>query len=164
MKPVDQGVDRNRYKVIVRTLIFVFSGNEVLLLQGAKTKKIWPGKYNGIGGHVEEGEDVLSSARRELFEETGLSGLPLVLCGTIVITIPDNPGILLFVYRSDSPSRIVKSGTEGELHWVSMDQLDSLDLVDDIKIILPKVAENYGSLFSGRYWFEDGDLKIEFSE
>ena len=68
-----------RYQVVPRTLIFIRNDDEILLIKGAKDKKIWPGLYNGIGGHLERGEDPLSAAHRELFEETGLKNIQLFL-------------------------------------------------------------------------------------
>ena len=65
----EQGVTLDRYMLIPRTMIFLRRGNSYLLLKGAPTKRLWAGKYNGLGGHVEMGEDVLSSAKRELQEE-----------------------------------------------------------------------------------------------
>ena len=69
MPQSDQAISKNRYMLIPRTVIFICKGDEYLLIKGADTKKLWAGKYNGLGGHVEKGEDVISSAKRELFEE-----------------------------------------------------------------------------------------------
>jgi 8-oxo-dGTP diphosphatase len=54
----DQGVNRERYMLIPRTAIFVRRGGAYLLLKGAPTKRLWANKYNGLGGHVEPGEDI----------------------------------------------------------------------------------------------------------
>ena len=83
MPKSDQGVTKDRYMLIPRTAIFVRRGDEYLLIKGAPTKRLWAGKYNGLGGHVERGEDVLTSAGREPREETGLTAY-LWLCGTVI--------------------------------------------------------------------------------
>ncbi|MDP3183744.1 MAG: NUDIX domain-containing protein, partial [Anaerolineales bacterium] len=66
MPASEQGVSRDRYMLIPRTLIFLRRGDSVLLIKGAPHKRLWANKYNGVGGHLERGEDVLSAARREL--------------------------------------------------------------------------------------------------
>src|SRR5512139_3317745 len=97
----DQGVDPTRYTLIPRTLIFLTRGDRVLLLKGAANKRRWAGLYNGIGGHLERGEDVLGSARRELAEETGLDCPGLWLCGTVIVDTGESPGISVFVLHGE---------------------------------------------------------------
>ena len=68
----DQGLQsrRDRYQAVPRVLIFLRNRDDVLLLKGAPDKRIWANKYNGVGGHIESDEDVISAARREVTEET----------------------------------------------------------------------------------------------
>jgi 8-oxo-dGTP diphosphatase len=68
MPSSEQGLSFDRYVCIPRTLIFITRGDKVLLLKGAANKRIWANKYNGVGGHVERGEDVLSDGSQRGFE------------------------------------------------------------------------------------------------
>src|SRR5690349_8189200 len=100
MPASDQGVavSRLRYQLVPRVLVFVYHGDAVLLLRGAPDKKIWPGKYNGLGGHIERGESAQAAAAREVWEEAGLVLADLRLRGTILIDTGEPAGIGLFVY------------------------------------------------------------------
>lgn len=160
---LEQGFNQARFQMIVRSLIFIFHENEVLLIKGAANKKIWPNLYNGIGGHLEKGEDVLASAQRELFEETGLDHIPLTLRGNIVIEIDEKQGILLFIYRGESSSKRIRNSEEGDLHWIDINKFDTLKLVPDLRIILPKIIDGDGGYFSGYYHYVDTKLEMRFS-
>ncbi len=54
----------------IATLCLVVRGDEVLLAK--KKSGFGANWWNGFGGKVKEGEDVLSAACREVFEESGL--------------------------------------------------------------------------------------------
>jgi len=59
-----QRADPDRYTLVPRTLTFLFQADQVLLLKVDRGG--WAGLYNGIGGHLEQGEDPLTAAVREL--------------------------------------------------------------------------------------------------
>ena len=52
------------------TLCFLIRGNEVLLAR--KKRGFAEGKINGVVGKVNDGEDVISAAKRETKEEIGV--------------------------------------------------------------------------------------------
>jgi 8-oxo-dGTP diphosphatase len=168
MARADQKVIPGRYQVVPRTLCFVTFGDEVLLLRGAEDKSIWPAQYNGVGGHVEADEDVLSAAAREIREETGLEVDYLRLRG--VINAPSampQTGVLLFVFTAQARSREVQPSSEGSLEWVSPARLDGLRLVEDIPVLLRRAlrAPTGASPFFARYVYDASDrLHVMFSD
>lgn len=162
MSQSDQGVTKDRYMLIPRTAIFVRRGDEYLLIKGASTKRLWAGKYNGLGGHVERGEDVLSSAKRELFEEAGITA-DLWLCGTVAVDSGD-VGICLFVFCGEDASGVIKPSTEGAVEWVKKEALAHLPMVEDLPVLLEKIhrMKKGDPPFSARSFYKAEKLNIIF--
>ena len=125
--------------LVPRTLIFLTRGDEVLLLKGAAGKRLWAGMYNGIGGHVEAGEDILSAARRELKEETGIVPADLWLCGMVSVDTQTNPGVCIFVFRGEYPGGNMADSSEGSLEWVKAGEVEKLPKVQDLEALLTRV-------------------------
>ena len=167
MPASDQGVSQDRYQLIPRTLIFLRRGESVLLLKGAPNKRIWAGRYNGVGGHLEQGEDVYSAARRELLEETGLTADELRLVGTVTVDTGGETGIGLYVILGTCPQGTPRPSAEGELEWVPIDQILDKELVEDLPILLPRVLAQKPAdpPFAARYFYDENDsLVIEFAD
>ncbi|MBN2391881.1 MAG: NUDIX domain-containing protein, partial [Anaerolineae bacterium] len=93
MHPEDQLNAGVGYTVIPRVLVFLTRGDEVLLLRGAPDKKLWAGKYNGLGGHIEPGETPHQAAVREVAEEAGLTVTALTLRAVVHVTLAPAPGV-----------------------------------------------------------------------
>jgi 8-oxo-dGTP diphosphatase len=165
MSQAEQGVSNDRYTVIPRTLIFVFDGAKVLLIKGAANKRLWANLYNGIGGHVEKGEDVLSAAKRELLEETGLSIDELSLSGVVVIDAGSPIGIELFVFKAIYTGGEIVPSSEGNLEWIEVEQIGELKTVEDLPKVLPMVFNHQpgDALFWGWYSYDNkGNLLTQF--
>jgi 8-oxo-dGTP diphosphatase len=149
-----------RYLTVPRTLCFIFHGDDVLLIQRARHKRLFPGKVNGVGGHVEVGEDVAASAAREICEETGLAVDDLWLAGVVHVDgrlgqadpLPDGsmPGVMVFVFTAQASSRSVRASEEGELLWAPLAQVHGLEWVDgDPRLLLAaREAQRTGRPFS----------------
>jgi 8-oxo-dGTP diphosphatase len=165
----DQGLDptAHRYQVIPRTLTFITHGDDVLLLKGAPDKRIWPGLYNGVGGHVERGEGVLESARREIREEVGLDDpRDMALRAVVnVATSGANPGIMMFVFTASSPTRTMRASAEGTPEWINREEIPGERCVPDLPHLLPRVlamGPGQPPLY-GRYWYDERDqLQVAF--
>lgn len=172
--PNPQASSRPRYQVIPRVLVFLTRGDEVLLLKRADDRPLFPGLYNGLGGHVERGESVLAAAYREVEEESGLRPARLWLCATIVIDTGETAaGILMSVFcgqladEATGSNQLLRSSAEGALQWVPVAQIPALPMVEDIPTLLPKVlqVEPGGEPLWGLYTYgTDGKLHMEFDQ
>jgi 8-oxo-dGTP diphosphatase len=163
---VAQGVDGTRYTVVPRVVCFLRCGEELLLLKGAPDKRLWAGLYNGVGGHVERDEDPYQAARLEIREETGLEVADLHLAGIVHVSLADGPGVLIFLFTAEAPSRELRPSSEGALEWVTLERLAGLPVVGDLPVFLPRLlkAAPGEAPFFARSFYRDGRLRVEFSQ
>lgn len=163
----DQGVFTERYQIIPRVLIFATRGNEILLIKGAPTKRLWANLYNGVGGHIEKGENILRTAHREFKEETGVNLIDPWLCANIVIDTGEPIGIGMYVFRGDVGKGELINSNEGELKWISQDNLKEIPLVEDLPILIPKILSlepKTAPLFIDYHYDGEDELVINFNE
>ncbi|GAA1387912.1 8-oxo-dGTP diphosphatase [Catellatospora chokoriensis] len=110
------------------------------------------GKYLSLGGHVEPDEDVLTCARREVNEESGLTASDLTLRGTVMWTGFGHHRInaLCFIFRCDVFAGTPHNGNEeGTLEWVPMDKLASRPIWESDRLWLPMVFDTNTKPFYG---------------
>lgn len=150
------------YTPVLATLGYVFSadGSRVLLVhRTARPADPHFGKYNGVGGKLEPGEDVVAGFRREVLEETGLTCDELDLAGTI-----SWPGFgkagedwFGFVFRvtrwAGTP---FAANPEGPLEWVELGRVFDLPLWDGDRFFLPLVFDRTAPPFHGVMPYRDG--------
>jgi 8-oxo-dGTP diphosphatase len=150
------------YTPILATLGYVLSpdGGRVLLVHRNKRPgDAHLGRYNGLGGKVEAGEDVVSCLRREVREESGLECDEIVLRGTV-----SWPGFgkqgedwFGFVFRIDRYSGTpMTENPEGTLEWVALERVLELPMWEGDRHFLPLVFEQTANQFHGVMPYRDG--------
>lgn len=141
----NQFSSKKRFNVIPRTLIFIFNDSEILLIKQNSDKKPGFGKWNGIGGHIEEGEDPYFAARREIKEETGLSIENISLKFITIIPDKKDTGVCLFIFSGNPKVKKIKESPEGQLRWISVDHLTDFPLMADLPRLLELMASQIPS-------------------
>ena len=167
MSLAGQRLQPDRYTVIPRTLTFLTRPDEILLIRLGPDRGEWSGLLNGVGGHIEQGEDPVQSARREITEETGLTAAELMLAGVVIIDTGEKPGIGLYVFVGEAENGELTPGGEGTPEWIRQDELDEASLVADLPVLIPEaLARREGAApFSAIYKYDKtGQLKIKLSE
>ena len=121
-----------RHRPIVGTLGFILSPDRERVLMVHRTYRRTDenlGKYNGVGGHLERGEDVAACMVREIREETGLEVLSMSLRGTVCWSDfgPAKEEWLGFVFLVDGwRGEPFADNEEGTLSWERIDRLGEL--------------------------------------
>ena len=162
-----QRPDPGRYAVIPRTISFIVRQSEILLIKLPKDHPGWAGRYNGVGGHVEIGEDPLSAARREVLEETGLTVSGQNLVGVVTVDTGHSPGIGLFVFVGEAIEADLEASSEGIPAWLPLDGLAGFQLVDDLEFLIPQALEAHSesTVFFAVYTYNSqGELQIALAE
>jgi 8-oxo-dGTP diphosphatase len=160
-----QRVQSDRYQLIPRTLVFLLYGDELLLIRIAADRGAWAGLCNGIGGHIEAGENPHSAAMREVKEETGITPTGLSFVGIIHVHTGSSPGIGIHIFVGQSETKQVIPSEEGEPIWIPLDALDRQPLVADLPLVIPRALEAYHQhhTFSGLTTFKaDGQPVLQF--
>jgi 8-oxo-dGTP diphosphatase len=98
----DYNIDiiRTKYQMVPRTLVFIEKDEKILTLCKQKRDSFGFGKLNGIGGHIEQGEEPFESAKREIMEEADIQVKNLDLAAILFIDI-GIAGVEVFVFKAE---------------------------------------------------------------
>lgn len=152
------------YTPIVATLGYVLSADrqQVLMIhRNARADDQHLGKYNGLGGKLRRGEDVVAGMRREIAEEAGIECVELRLAGTVNWPgFGDQPGEedwLGFIFRIDRFAGTPRAESpEGSLGWVPLSRLDALPMWEGDRHFLPLIFAEPLRQFHGVMPYEHG--------
>jgi isopentenyldiphosphate isomerase len=97
----------------VQVLVFT-SEHRLLLQRRSRSKDLFPGFLcASASGHVASGEDYLTTARREIIEELGISPRLAFAGKSLVCAVPETEMTAVYLARSDGPYHFHPTETEG---------------------------------------------------
>lgn len=144
-------------RVIQYTLVYLTSHGKVLLIKKAPGRS-HAGEWIGLGGKLERGEDPVSSAVRELREESGLTVADPKLRGTFIWLDDVQCGIVYIVTGSKWTGTLVES-EEGALQWHRIADLPSLEgLARHQRLFLDRILSGSPDFYSGVAVYQRNEL------
>jgi len=157
-------ITEGKYQLIPRALAFIYKEDEILFIHKKKKNSFGYGKINGVGGHIEQGEDPFEAIKREVLEETRLIIDDFQLVAILTIDIGTNPGVLLFVFKAEYTAGTVAGSMEGDVIWMRRSEaLANPSAVKDLGVLL-EITENHkdgAAPVIGKYLYsKDGELRI----
>ena len=107
-----------------------------MLLRNKKKHDINKQKWIGIGGHLLEKETPDECVQREFTEETGLTLVDYKLRGLVTFISDEYETVQMWLYTASKFEGELKPCDEGELHWIDIDKILSLNLWEgDLKFL-----------------------------
>lgn len=147
-------MDRTQ-KIEIVNMCMVYKDGLVLVQD--KVHDEWGG-LTFPGGHVEKDESFTDAVIREVLEETGLTVISPMLCGIKDWVNDDGSRYMVLFYKADRFSGNLKSSEEGEVFWIQLDELLSMDdrlalnMKDMIKVFLDDTLSEFFYYKENEQW------------
>lgn len=127
----------DRYtKIELTNMCLIYDENRVLVQEKQGLKEQYRGGLVFPGGHVEATESLLDSVIREIKEETGLTIHHPQPCGYKDWILEDGTRYLVLLYKTNQFEGELKSSTEGKVFWLDRREIDSANLIWNMRELL----------------------------
>ncbi|CAH2307311.1 7,8-dihydro-8-oxoguanine triphosphatase [Pelobates cultripes] len=142
------------------TLVLVVQPPRILL--GMKKRGFGVGLWNGFGGKVQTGETIEEAAKRELWEESGLTVKTLEKIGEIKFEFVGSTELLdVHVFRADNFTGEPTESDEMRPQWFDLEKIPFDGMWPDDIYWLPLLLQK--KKFLGYFKFEDHDKILNYT-
>ena len=132
------------HQQIICANVFIRKDDRLLVLRRSPHKRYAPGIVHPVGGKLDRGENPFTGAEREALEETGLQVKNMRL-EAVLLDIEPVPGEpydwLVYHFSADYESGELRPTPEGELLWLSVDQLVRERLHPSVEPIIHQILD-----------------------
>ncbi|MDQ3098817.1 MAG: NUDIX domain-containing protein [bacterium] len=156
----------NIHKLVICANVFVKRGSSLLMLRRSLAKTYLPGYVQPIGGKVHLDEDPLTCVKRELMEEAQIEVKNLRLKAIVTEnkskedkTYQTNWQIFQFIGEYEGTT--VGTTDEGELMWLSVEEIKKEKVADSIASILDLLIDPQKGIIFAKYNYGKNNEIIE---
>lgn len=145
---------------IRRTLLFFRKDNQILLAM--KKRGFGAGKWNGVGGKIEQGETIEDALVRESIEEVSMKPLSWTKVAELdfVQDAETDPWhMYVHAYISEHWEGDPTESEEMKPQWYNLDNIPYEVMWEDDEYWLPQVLE--GKQLEGKFIFDKDDKMIQ---
>lgn len=141
------------------------------MLRRAEDKKFAPGFIHTVGGKMDPGENPLEAVRREVLEESGIIIKNIKLEAILVEIVPYvdlGQNWMVYYFSADYDSGELVSSKEGELLWLTKEELLNEKLLSSMKLLAKHIINPDDGLLIATLKYDqnqnviESESKIEF--
>lgn len=143
---------------VIATLCYVENDTDEILMiyRNKKANDIHEGKYNGLGGKAEYGEDPYSCVIREVKEEAGITIKPTYVANMTFHEFMPGIDWEVHLFRAKGYEGTLIDCVEGDLVWVKKNMILDLNLWDGDRYFLEHLESD--KFFFARFHYQNGKV------
>lgn len=144
------------------TVLLLLKDDQVLLAM--KKRGFGVGKWNGVGGKPDAGEEITYTAKRESEEEIGVTPLNHRKVAIFKYHFPhDNFGMKVWIFTATEWQGEPTESEEMRPQWFKFEDIPYSEMWSDDEVWMPKILE--GKLLNGSFMFDkEGKVTDYFME
>ncbi|HEY2003523.1 MAG TPA: NUDIX domain-containing protein [Candidatus Saccharimonadia bacterium] len=150
------------HQLVMCANIFIRKDDKYLVLHRSPQKTFAPDVIHPVGGKIDPNEDPFTTAEREVLEEAGVQVKNMRLEAVINELLPPprrDYNWLIFHFTADYAGGDVVTTEEGELVWMTADEIKASRLFPSVRPLIDKILNpNAGTVFATFAYNEHDDI------